>query len=148
MQLSGFTGPIPRSSHSLLLGYRAFPQVNFEVLITIQADAAAGIGGHREASVGIRRIGLGLGITWPRKRKYEIPIRWPRPQVESGVARRANRSAVGSGSGRPRHRLDEGVFATGPVALPSSLRSHAILVRRQSGLAGLAQGSTRTRLFI
>jgi hypothetical protein len=107
MQLSGFTGPIPRSSHSLLLGYRAFPQVNFEVLITIQADAAAGIGGHREASVGIRRIGLGLGITWPRKRKYEIPIRWPRPQVESGVARRANRSAVGSGSGRPRHRLDE-----------------------------------------
>jgi hypothetical protein len=40
MQLSGFTGPSLGPATLLLPGYRAFPQVDFEVLITIQADAA------------------------------------------------------------------------------------------------------------
>jgi len=62
MQLSDFTGPIPRSSHSLLLGYRAFPQVDIEVLITIQADAVAGIGGHRG------QCGDSQDRSWPRHR--------------------------------------------------------------------------------
>jgi hypothetical protein len=64
-----------------------------------------------------------------------LAVSWPCRQIDGGVARRAKPERHTVRSRQTAPLLGRAAPAIGPVALSAHLQSHAILIRRRSGLA-------------